>query len=412
MAFRIFSRLRFANKSTANIARNASGYSNATTFKGLKTGFAVGATGLALFLTARKTEIGQYIPVVTAQKPANDDFARGGMKSKTPLVPKPMAANTGAPCRNRKQQDEGKPVQANILSPLKEYSLFLWITLKPSASPCATIKAAANLQCLSEELNDCKCPEDNVIAGIGFGPNIWSQVMGKTLKNYYYPMRKGKHGDMPSTGGDILVHAKCDSRGKLFELCQNFLRSLPPDSIEEFEDVYSFNYQDGRDLSGFLVNVINPCDKNAKKEVAVECETGGSYALAQKWVHDFCAIEEAGCKQLEGYAGRTMECGENIPTKSVCSHVARMNGGTEYQDPPPVEIVRQAQPFGHLCSEAGIIYMAFANDPNNFEFLLDRMVGASCDGGHDDIMKITCNTKGSYWYFPGLCELRQLSGQQ
>jgi hypothetical protein len=44
--------------------------------------------------------------------------------------------------------------------------------------------------------------EDEVLAGVGFGPNFYKQVTnGKGAgENYIYPHRKGALGDMPSTG--------------------------------------------------------------------------------------------------------------------------------------------------------------------------------------------------------------------
>lgn len=48
------------------------------------------------------------------------------------------------------------------------------------------------------------------------------------------------------------MHAKSNNMGVLFELCQLFIKSLPESSIESFEDIYSFQYRNGRDLSGFI----------------------------------------------------------------------------------------------------------------------------------------------------------------
>ena len=44
--------------------------------------------------------------------------------------------------------------------------------------------------------------EDEIIAGVGFGPNFYKQITsGKGApENYTYPHRKGALGDMPSTG--------------------------------------------------------------------------------------------------------------------------------------------------------------------------------------------------------------------
>lgn len=54
------------------------------------------------------------------------------------------------------------------------------------------------------------------------------------------------------TAGDVFIHAKCNTPSKLFELAQLFINSLPKGSVKEFEDIYSFVYRNGRDLSGFI----------------------------------------------------------------------------------------------------------------------------------------------------------------
>lgn len=53
-------------------------------------------------------------------------------------------------------------------------------------------------------------------------------------------------------GGDIFIHAKSDSMGKLFELAQLIQLSLPKNSVAKFSDVYAFVFREGRDLSGFI----------------------------------------------------------------------------------------------------------------------------------------------------------------
>ena len=54
------------------------------------------------------------------------------------------------------------------------------------------------------------------------------------------------------SGGDIFIHAKSDNTSKLFELCQKVMATLPAGSVDKFEDIYSFVYKNGRDLSGFI----------------------------------------------------------------------------------------------------------------------------------------------------------------
>jgi len=296
--------------------------------------------------------------------------------------------------------------QCNITAPPTMYSLFLWINLDPTANPKAVAKIAADMECLVDSVTSpCDDPCESMIAGVGFGPNFFNQVMGKTARNYYYTHRKGLNGELPAVGGDVFLHAKCNNLGKLFDLCKHYIISFPSGSIAEFEDIYGFDFRNGRDLSGFYDCRTNRADEEGRQCVAIECESGGSYALAQKWIHNFCVVRPENHGVLEKYIGRDMECGNELKSKSITSHVARMVGSTEMGAPPTYEIVRHSQNFGTMSTEAGQFFLAFARDCSAFEFMLDNMVGSGADNACDDVMKMSQNVKGAYWYFPAIHEL-------
>lgn len=79
-----------------------------------------------------------------------------------------------------------------------------------------------------------------------------------------------------------------------------------------------------------------------------------------------------------------------------------------FQSQKACQIVRQSMVFGTHAGEAGLFFIGYAASPRNFEFMLDRMVGAGEDSHCDDIMRIARNVKGTYWYFPGTAELKKL----
>lgn len=66
-------------------------------------------------------------------------------------------------------------------------------------------------------------------------------------------------------------------------------------------------------------------------------------------------------------------------------------------------------PFGSVTGEAGLFFIGYAESPENFEFMLDNMVGACKDGHSDDIMRLSSCVKGTYWYFPGKQQLQKLA---
>uniref|UniRef100_K1RBF6 Uncharacterized protein yfeX n=1 Tax=Magallana gigas TaxID=29159 RepID=K1RBF6_MAGGI len=333
--------------------------------------------------------------------------------------------------------------QPSVYSQGKNHALYLWIYVKPEANAKEVAKAVAKLQKYVDQVTDPKMrdEEDEIWAGVGFGPNFYKQIGGKPKEDYNYPHRKGNLGEMPSSGGDVFIHAKCNTPSKLFELAQVVMKNMPANSVESFEDVYSFVYKNGRDLSGFIDGTENAADEESRQNIAVDKETGGSYVITQKWIHDLQVIDKekdktleswvgrnrpdstelsrksitshvarmTGDKTLESWVGRSRPDSTELSRKSITSHVARMTGGNSWQQAKPVEIVRQSMPFGSLSSEAGLFFIGYAASPMNFEFMLDRMVGARDDSNCDDIMRLSKNIKGTYWYFPGADELKKFT---
>ncbi|XP_034328205.2 dye-decolorizing peroxidase YfeX [Magallana gigas] len=301
--------------------------------------------------------------------------------------------------------------QPSVYSQGKNHALYLWIYVKPEANAKEVAKAVAKLQKYVDQVTDPKMrdEEDEIWAGVGFGPNFYKQIGGKPKEDYNYPHRKGNLGEMPSSGGDVFIHAKCNTPSKLFELAQVVMKNMPANSVESFEDVYSFVYKNGRDLSGFIDGTENAADEESRQNIAVDKETGGSYVITQKWIHDLQVIDKEKDKTLESWVGRNRPDSTELSRKSITSHVARMTGGNSWQQAKPVEIVRQSMPFGSLSSEAGLFFIGYAASPMNFEFMLDRMVGARDDSNCDDIMRLSKNIKGTYWYFPGADELKKFA---
>ena len=61
----------------------------------------------------------------------------------------------------------------------KNHALYLWIHLKPEADARACGKAVASLQKYVDEVcpPDLRDEDDEIWAGVGFGPNFYQQVM-------------------------------------------------------------------------------------------------------------------------------------------------------------------------------------------------------------------------------------------
>uniref|UniRef100_A0A5K4FC36 Dyp-type peroxidase C-terminal domain-containing protein n=1 Tax=Schistosoma mansoni TaxID=6183 RepID=A0A5K4FC36_SCHMA len=153
----------------------------------------------------------------------------------------------------------------------------------------------------------------------------------------------------------------------LFDLADSIIQNMPPGCMDKFEDIYGWIYHDRRDLSEFV--------DDGEKE---------------RWI------------------GRTIKDSYELIRKPDTSHVARMVGSAEFKAKKKYRIVRQAQPYGTLSGGAGLLFIAYAADIDNFNFMLDRMTGHSGDKKNDNIMVFSRCVTGNYWYFPGLLEFNLL----
>uniref|UniRef100_A0A094ZVR8 Putative deferrochelatase/peroxidase YfeX n=1 Tax=Schistosoma haematobium TaxID=6185 RepID=A0A094ZVR8_SCHHA len=230
--------------------------------------------------------------------------------------------------------------QQSVLSDIKSHALYLTIHLNSNASR----ECLGSVGRIEKYINQI-CPRNmcekynEILYGVGFGIDYFRKISPRFrfrgIKNYEYRERSGKYGELPKTGGDIFVHAKCNDHGMLFDLAKSIIQNMPHGCVDKFEDIYGWVYRDRRDLSEF----VDADEFKAKKK-----------------------------------------------------H----------------KIVRQAQPFGTLSGGAGLLFIAYAADTRNFDFMLDRMTGDSDDKINDNLMIFSRCVTGNYWYFPGQLEFNFL----
>ncbi|TNN08752.1 putative deferrochelatase/peroxidase YfeX [Schistosoma japonicum] len=305
--------------------------------------------------------------------------------------------------------------QSSVITDLKSHALYLTIHLNSNASTLECLRSIGRIRKYINKLcPPYSCRENNeIFYGIGFGvqfyKNISPDFQCRGVENYEYRERTGKFGKLPKTDGDIFIHAKCNNYGILFDLAKYIIYNMPSGSVDKFEDIYGFKFRGGRDLSGFEDGTKNPKSIRRRIEVAINKRTGGSYALAQRWVHNMSLLEETNDRIKEEWIGRTLKESYELANKRDVSHVARMVGSEEYHKEPKYKILRQSLPYGTLSDKSGLQFMAYSSDLINLEFMLNRMTDSHSDDKKNDYIMIfsKCST-GNYWYFPSYNELIHL----
>ncbi|CAH8530065.1 unnamed protein product [Schistosoma turkestanicum] len=304
--------------------------------------------------------------------------------------------------------------QLSVVSGIRSHALYLTIHLNSSASPQNCLISIKKIRKYVREIRsrDMCQPHYEILYGVGFGIDFFRNLSPdfelRGVENFEYRERSGQYGKLPKTGGDIFVHAKCDDHGVLFELAKSIIGDMPPECVTKFEDIYGWTYRDERDLSGFVDGTENPKPVSERIEVAINKQTGGSYAVVQKWVHNMSLLQNTEHQTLEKWVGRTVKDSIELSNKTDKSHVARMVGSEKFGAEKKYQIVRQSQPYGTLSGDAGLLFIAYAANIKNFEFMLNRMTGDGDDKKADYIMLFSRCVTGNYYYFPTLCELDDL----
>jgi putative iron-dependent peroxidase len=241
----------------------------------------------------------------------------------------------------------------------------------------------------------------SILAGVGFGTAVWNEFKGNTPGLGPYKTREGKLGSLPYTPYDIVVHVKAVTRSLCYDVIDKFVETLPRDEIESIEDRYGWQYQEGRDLSGFIDGTMNTVGEKKRGYAALN-KTGGSFLIHQVWEHDLDALKAFSLKQQETMVGRlkndSVEHTKDMIDPS--SHVTRMRDENFNRIP----IVRQSMPFGSVGGKRGLLFIAYSNDVSKFDKMLDRMT----DSVSDSIMKYSKCISGNYYYFPSQEELSTL----
>ena len=249
-------------------------------------------------------------------------------------------------------------------------------TLPKTELAIASIDGGAQVIALGPALTDVRMPAFRTIEGLG------------------------RHV-APGTQQDVFVWLHGRRRDELFARALCWRDALAPVAEVTFEN-HGFKFRDSRDLTGFVDGTANPKD-DARYATALT-DAGGSFVLAQRWVHDLKGFADLPVDDQERVFGRTKSdsvelTGDAMPEDS---HVSRTDlSGTK--------IWRRSAPVGGV-RDPGLFFLAFGADVARFQTLLRSMFGLSGDGLHDRMLRFTKPITGSFYYAPPVAAIESAFG--
>jgi porphyrinogen peroxidase len=276
--------------------------------------------------------------------------------------------------------------QPGILAPISLHGNFLYFDLK---QPSAAHEVLARLRDESWEQNV-----------IGFGPELVNRLEGHVPGLVPFPRFTRARVPIPVTQCGLVILLRGNDAASLERQATHFNQLLDPAFVLKRHEV-TFNYKDGRDLTGYKDGTENPEDRAA--EVALASGVGpdvdgGSFVAIQTFRHDlekFHALPQA---VQDNIIGRRLEDNEELTQAPVTAHVKRT---AQESFEPPAFVLRRSMPFA-TAMEKGLVFVAFGCRLDAFAALLERMVGAE-DGQVDALFSFSTPINGGVYFCPPIC---------
>ncbi len=294
--------------------------------------------------------------------------------------------------------------QSGVLPEMNTHALFLTFRINQEAADAAARirRACAGLPDSNAEIAAID-PAAGLVSVVAFGAEAWGRLFSEPKPTELEPFRAREQAGRiaPSTPADILLHLRAERRDLLFLLARR-VRAALGDAVSLVEEVDGFRYLHNRDMTGFVDGTENP-QGDERAEVSLVTEpphAGGSYINMQRYIHDLEKFNGLEVGRQEAVIGRTKSDDEELEggQKPPSAHISRV---VIKQDGEELEILRHSMPYGN-SSEAGLVFIAYANTPEHFNRMLDRMLFADDDGTYDHLMDYTRAVTGCAFFAPGL----------
>lgn len=203
--------------------------------------------------------------------------------------------------------------------------------------------------------------------------------------------------EIPATQDDLVLWFSADTADRCLAAAWHARGQL--DGLAELTgETPGFRYFANRDLTGFEDGTENPTggDRVDVATIPAGPSAGGSFVLAQRWVHDLRAFEELSLDDQEAVIGRTKDESIELDPLPERSHVERVE--VTDADGSEREIYRRSFPYG-TTGELGLFFLAFSGDLTTFQDMLERMVGAA-DGSRDRLTDYSRAVSSAFYVAP------------
>jgi putative iron-dependent peroxidase len=296
-------------------------------------------------------------------------------------------------------------VSQPVSAPITRAAIFLIVTINPGSDHAAAVRSfCADLPAIirAVEFRDL---EAGLSCVMGIGSEAWDRMFGDPRPAELHPFREVRAGGRHavSTPGDLLFHIRAKRMDLCFEIASQIMARLG-EAVAAVDEVHGFRYFDDRDLLGFVDGTENPRGEAVIEAALIGEEdaafAGGSYVIAQKYLHNMDGWNALSTEAQERIMGRSklsdIELDDSVkPTSAHNALTTITENGKEFK------IVRDNMPFGRVGdSEFGTYFIGYCRTPRVTEQMIENMFVGRPPGNYDRLLDFSRAVTGTLFFVP------------
>jgi putative iron-dependent peroxidase len=250
-----------------------------------------------------------------------------------------------------------------------------------------------------------------------FGPTLLADVTDDMPDDFQpYPGYESPDGKVAkATQEELLLWIHSDDKDLCWETQFNF-RNAVEGHMTVARETPTFIYRNSLDLTGFIDGTGNPEPEDQYDRGIVpdgQPGAGGSFCIAQRWVHDLDYFNGLSLKDQEGLFGRTKDDSTRLddqPPRSHLSHVELRDGETaDASKPKRGEMVRRSTPYAFHDGTVGLYFMGFCREQAPLRERMEAIYGMNGQP-RDALTDYSTPASGSFYFAPSVETLEAIIG--
>jgi porphyrinogen peroxidase len=250
-----------------------------------------------------------------------------------------------------------------------------------------------------------------------FGPTLLADLTDDMPEDFGdYPGYESPDGKVAkATQEELLLWIHSDQQDLCWEAQFNF-RNAVKGHMTVARETPTFIFRNSLDLTGFIDGTGNPPPEEQHHAAMVPDGApgaGGSFCIAQRWVHDLAYFSSLSSEDQENVFGRAKADSKRLDVQVPTSHLRHVElregesgePGTPERDP----MVRRSTPYAFHDGTVGLYFMGFCRTQGPLRERMEAMYGMNGQV-RDAVTDYSTPASGAYYFAPSVEALDRMLG--